>query len=62
MNIVQFIMPYITIENVLAVVGAVSIIMTGVPIPQAGTKLFKLYKLVSFIGGNFGKADHTKKE
>lgn len=55
-------MKYVTLENVLAGIGVVSVVMTGVPVPQAGTKLFKVYTVLKYLSGNFGFADHTKKK
>lgn len=52
---------YITVENALAAIGTVSVVMTGVPVPKAGTWLYKLYTVLKYFGGNFGFADHTKK-
>ena len=53
---------YLTVENVLASIGVVSIAMTGVPVPKAGTALFRLYSVLKYLSGNFGFADHTKKK
>ena len=53
---------YITLENIFAVIGAVSIAMTGVPIPKEGTVLWKIYSVLKYLGGNFGFADHTNKK
>ena len=53
---------FVTIENVLASIGVASIIMTGVPVPRPDTKLFKIYSILKYLGGNFGFADHTKKK
>lgn len=52
---------YLTVDNVLAAIGAVSVLMTGVPVPKAGTWLYKMYTVLKYFGGNFGFADHTKK-
>ena len=52
----------VTIENVLAGIGVVSIAMTGVPVPKAGTVLWKVYSVLKYLSGNFGFADHTKKK
>lgn len=53
---------FITVENVLASIGVVSIAMTGVPVPKAGTTLFRIYSVLKYLSGNFGFADHTKKK
>lgn len=53
---------YITLENVLATIGVVSVAMTGVPVPRAGTKLARVYSVLKYLSGNFGFADHTKKK
>lgn len=53
---------YLTVENVLASIGVVSIAMTGVPVPKVGTVLFRVYSVLKYLGGNFGFADHTKRK
>ena len=53
---------FITVDNVLAGIGVVSIVMAGTPVPKAGTALWKVYSVLKYLGGNFGFADHTKKK
>ena len=52
---------FITVDNILAGIGVVSIVMAGTPVPKAGTVLWKVYSVLKYLGGNFGFADHTKK-
>ena len=53
---------FVTIDNILAGIGVVSIVMAGTPVPKAGTALWKVYSVLKYLGGNFGFADHTKKK
>ena len=53
---------FITVDNVLAGIGVVSLLMTATPVPKTGTVLWKVYNIVKYLGGNFGFADHTKKK
>lgn len=61
-NLLYTVKQYLTIENVLAGIGVASIAMTGVPVPKAGTALFRVYSVLKYLSGNFGFADHTKKK
>jgi len=61
MEFMELMKEYLTIDNILTVVGGVAVIMTGVPVPKSGTALFRFYNLVKYLGANFGHADHTKK-
>ena len=53
---------FVTIDNILAGIGVVSIVMAGTPVPKAGTTLWKVYSVLKYLGGNFWHADHTKKK
>ena len=53
---------FVTIDNILAGIGVVSIVMAGTPVPKAGTALWKVYSVLKYLGGNFWHADHTKKK
>lgn len=51
---------FISIDNILAGIGVVSIAMTATPVPKTGTVLWKVYNIVKYLGGLRFRRPHEK--